>query len=162
MSPNGLPQIQAYLFDWGDTLMKDDPKACGKMCDWRHVEALDGAVETLSHLSRRARIYVATGAQDSSDSDIRRALARVKLDPWISGIFCQANLGLAKGDPRFLPTILQKLSIAPNGVAMVGDNLHKDIMPALAAGMTSIWLSPGSTEGPPEGAVTIRHLTDLM
>ncbi len=31
--------IDIYLFDWGDTLMKDFTHQSGKMCDWKIVEA---------------------------------------------------------------------------------------------------------------------------
>ena len=161
---------EVYLFDWGNTLMVDYPGAQGKMCDWSRVEAVSGAVETLRVLSRHARIFVATGAQDSTESDIWKALARVTLDSWIEGIFCQANLGVAKGDPRFLPTILQKLSVAPDQTAMVGDDLHKDVLPALATGITPIWLNPGaidrpldnSLEKPPMDLRVIRNLEELI
>lgn len=153
---------RVYLFDWGDTLMVDDASAQGKMCDWPKVEAVDGAFDTLRHLAGVGRIYIATGAQDSEECDIRRALARVGLERWISGVFCQANLGVGKGDSRFLPMILQKLSIAPNQTAMVGDNLQKDVMPALATGVTAIWLNPGPMESPPEGVRVIRHLAELI
>ncbi|BES73348.1 HAD family hydrolase [Marinobacter nanhaiticus D15-8W] len=176
MSVNAAaPGPEVYLFDWGDTLMVDYPDAPGKMCDWPRVEAVSGAVETLRCLSRHARIYVATGAQDSTESDIWKALVRVVLDPWIAGVFCQANLGVAKGDPRFLQLILQKLSVAPNQTVMVGDNLSRDVMPALASGITPIWLRTGSSdasiESPlnnargdklPAGIRVIRNLSELL
>ena len=33
-------KYEAYLFDWGDTLMTDFPDASGKMCDWEHSEQM--------------------------------------------------------------------------------------------------------------------------
>ena len=44
--------IKIYLFDWGDTLMIDSPGIPGKMCDWKVVQAVEGAKEMLSCLSK--------------------------------------------------------------------------------------------------------------
>ncbi|MEK6212965.1 MAG: HAD family hydrolase, partial [Vibrio fluvialis] len=48
-----------YLFDWGDTLMVDNPSQTGKMCDWPSVEATPQALEALRMLSLHAEIYIA-------------------------------------------------------------------------------------------------------
>lgn len=128
------------LFDWGDTLMVDYPDTSGKMCDWPTVEVVEGAEKTLRKLSKNARIYIATGAADSSEADIHAAFKRVGLDRYLAGYFCQANLGVAKGDEHFLPQILQRLNVQPEQVTMVGDNYDKDITPALTIGIKAIWL----------------------
>jgi putative hydrolase of the HAD superfamily len=74
----GMPSaIEIYLFDWGDTLMVDFPGVSGKMCDWDIVEAVDGSREVLEHLARHAQIYIATGAAESTELDIRKAFDRV-------------------------------------------------------------------------------------
>ena len=45
-----MTRIRAVLFDWGNTLMRDLPGQHGPMRDWPHVEALPGALETLTAL----------------------------------------------------------------------------------------------------------------
>ena len=85
--------IEIYLFDWGDTLMVDFAGVPGKMCDWDVVEVVDGARETLKCLSKTSKIYVATGAAQSTETEIQQAFERVDLNPFISGYFCEANLG---------------------------------------------------------------------
>lgn len=85
--------IEVYLFDWGDTLMVDFPGVPGKMCDWEKVAAVPSAMEALENLSKHSKIYVATGAAESTESDIER----VGLSQFISGYFCQSNIGSAKG-----------------------------------------------------------------
>ena len=99
--------INVYLFDWGDTLMVDFPNTPGKMCDWEVVEAIPGANECLKSLSQQVLVYIATGADDSTEVDIKRAFERVGLNAFISGYFCIGNLGVSKGTPEFLPTILE-------------------------------------------------------
>ena len=142
--------IKVYLFDWGDTLMVDFPDVSGKRCDWKVVEATSGAKETLAALSKRAKIYIATGAADSTELEIQRAFERVGLSQFISGYFCKANVGGSKGTPEFLHSILAKLQIPAENVAMVGDNFEKDIKPAIAAGIQPIWLTDNETALVPE------------
>ncbi len=153
--------ITTYLFDWGDTLMVDFPDATGKMCDWNHVEAISGAQETLAELSRNFQIYVATGAADSSEQDIRNAFQRVGLDTFISGYFCKENLGVAKGSPDFFATILAKLDMPASQVIMVGDNYAKDILPALSTGITPIWFIPDISSPASSKIKTINDLRGL-
>jgi len=63
----GKFMTKVYLFDWGDTLMVDFPQFTGKMCDWEKVEAVSGAKSTLKKLSKSSKIYIATGASESSE-----------------------------------------------------------------------------------------------
>ena len=71
---------QVYLFDWGDTLMVDFPQFTGKMCDWEKVEAVSGAKSTLKKLSKSSKIYIATGASESSEDEIKSAFKKVELE----------------------------------------------------------------------------------
>ncbi len=153
--------IEIYLFDWGDTLMVDFPGVPGKMCDWDIVEAVDGSREVLRHLARQAKIYIATGAAESTELDIRQAFDRVDLGRFISGYFCQANLGVIKGTAAFFPAILAILGRPATSLAMVGDSLVKDIEPAAAVGMKPIWLANGRKGRVPHGTKIINHLREL-
>ena len=154
--------ITNYLFDWGDTLMIDFPNAKGKMCDWENVAAVKQAKATLAALSQQAKIYIATGAADSSERDIKRAFERVELAPYISGYFCQANVGAAKGEPDFLKKILSTLNVNTNTVAMVGDNFDKDIKPALAANIQAFWFTKKHVTSVPENVQVIHCLSALL
>ena len=159
--------INIYLFDWGDTLMVDFPNAKGKMCDWEVVEVIYGAKETLAALSTRAKIYIATGAADSTELEIKKAFDRVDLNKYISGYFCEANVGLAKGTPEFINAILAKLkqtktSVSPDNIAMVGDNFDKDIKPAISAGIQTFWITEKNRASLPNNATVIKQLSDLI
>jgi FMN phosphatase YigB (HAD superfamily) len=154
-------EINVYLFDWGDTLMVDFPSVTGKMCDWEVVEAVNGAKEALEALSKHSQIYVATGAADSTELEIKRAFERVGLNQFISGYFCKANLGLSKGTPEFLNSILEKLKIPSENVAMVGDNFEKDIKPAISAGIQSFWFTRNDIKSVPNNVQVIKQLSEL-
>lgn len=153
--------IKVYLFDWGDTLMVDFPNVAGKMCDWETVASVSGAKETLEALSEHSQIYIATGAEDSTELDIKQAFARVGLDKLISGYFCKANVGFSKGTPEFLNAILEKLDVPSAKVAMVGDNFEKDIKPAIFAGIQAFWYTGNNIESAPINVKVIKHLTAL-
>lgn len=153
--------ISVYLFDWGDTLMVDFPDAQGKMCDWETVQAVEGAKETLAALSKNAKVYIATGAADSTEIEIRQAFDRVGLSQFISGYFCKANIGLLKGTPDFLSAILDTLTISPANVAMVGDNFEKDIKPAIMVGIQPIWFAKNNSSPQAENVKVIKHLSEL-
>jgi putative hydrolase of the HAD superfamily len=153
--------IKVYLFDWGDTLMVDFPNVAGKMCDWETVASVSGAKETLEALSEYSQIYIATGAEDSTELDIKQAFARVGLDKLISGYFCKANVGFSKGTPEFLNAILEKLDVPSANVAMVGDNFEKDIKPAIFAGIQAFWYTGNNIESAPINVKVIKHLTAL-
>ena len=151
--------IDTYLFDWGDTLMVDFPNQEGKMSEWPKVEAVIGAQQVLALLSRQAKIYIATGAQDSSVMDIKKAFSRVGLSAYISGYFCENNIGLAKGSPEFLSAILTALDKPATSVALVGDSFKKDIEPAVAVGIHPIWLTKSNIGVVPD---TVQIITNLI
>jgi FMN phosphatase YigB (HAD superfamily) len=141
--------------------MVDFPSVTGKMCDWEVVEAVNGAKEALEALSKHSQIYVATGAADSTELEIKRAFERVGLNQFISGYFCKANLGLSKGTPEFLNSILEKLKIPSENVAMVGDNFEKDIKPAISAGIQSFWFTRNDIKSVPNNVKVIKQLSEL-
>ncbi|WP_217641065.1 HAD family hydrolase [Halomonas saccharevitans] len=140
--------------------MVDFPGTPGKMCDWETVKAVDGAEEALRCLSRSASIYIATGAAESSEAEIKQAFARVGLDQFVSGYFCKSNVGHPKGSPEFLPTILRRFSLRAPRVAMVGDSLVKDVEPAARVGIQPIWLTNKGSSAP-EGTRVIGSLREL-
>ena len=153
--------MNIYLFDWGDTLMVDFPGVIGKMCDWEVVKAISGAKEVLEVLSKHSKIYVATGAADSTELEIKLSFERVGLSQFISGYFCKANLGLSKGSPEFLEAILAKLNTPATNVAMVGDNFEKDIKPAITVGIKPIWFTQNNIETMPNNVKVINTLSSL-
>lgn len=153
--------IKVYLFDWGDTLMVDFEGNQGKMCDWKIVEAISGAKETLKVLSKSSKIYIATGAADSTELEIKRAFERVGLSQYITGYFCKDNVGFLKGEPEFFYTILNKLQIPAANVAMVGDNFDKDIKPAIDAGIQPVWFTINGQTMISDRVKVIKQLSEL-
>src|SRR5574340_36082 len=116
------------MFDWGDTLMKDDPSMQVPMVDWPHVEAVEGVAALLGYLSATGRrCILATSADMSSPDQIRLALARVQLDSFIERIYSFTSTGLPKGE-AFYRHILSDLGANPGDLLMIGDSFPKDVL----------------------------------
>lgn len=68
MTPIHYPTI---LFDWGDTVMKDDPTSNVPMVEWQTIEIVPGIESVLAYLqSSGRRIVLATSASISNESQI--------------------------------------------------------------------------------------------
>ena len=133
----------------------------GKMCDWDVVQAVAGAEKALRCISKHANIYIATGASESTETDIKTAFHRVGFDKYITGYSCKANLGIGKEDRAFFSCILDKLETPPRSVTMDGDSFTKDIEPAKAFGMNVIWFYQKKLEHPIDDIRTISSLEEL-
>ena len=59
-----MKSVQAVVWDWGDTLMRDIPGQVGPMVDWDYVEAMPGALLAVRSLSVFPIQCVATNAMD--------------------------------------------------------------------------------------------------
>lgn len=141
----GLP-YPTILFDWGDTVMRDDPASNVPMVEWESVEAVEGIEAVLDYLHASGRrITLATSAAISDEGQIRSALGRAGLDVYFSRIFCFKNTGLSKGE-AFYRYILEILNIPASEALMVGDSFEKDVMEANKAGIAAIWLNYRSEE----------------
>ncbi len=164
MSENNAQHKPIFLFDWGDTLMVDFPEMIGKMKDWPKVQMMPEADRVLAELSGNARLFVATGAADSTESDVRAAFDRVGLCSHIEGYFCQNNLGIGKGTPEFYRAIIKWLNVTPDQCTMVGDNFEKDIAPALEAGLKAVWLTGQNAASEHNGQTfdRIKRLDELL
>jgi len=145
MTENQL-RYSTVLFDWGDTIMRDDPAIKTPIVEWQTIEVIEGIAGVLAvlHASGR-RIILATSASISDESQIRGALARCGLDQYFSRIYCFKNTNLPKGEALYRH-ILNDLGISASDALMVGDSFEKDVQAANAAGMFAVWFNPNSDE----------------
>lgn len=130
------------LFDWGNTLMRDEPGQIGPMAAWPEVMAMAGAHTTLAWASQIAATGIATNAADSDIAAIRAALARVGLNGFIQYIFCQRQIGYSKAEPEFWQSVIAQTGIAAGDILMIGDQFFGDVAAARAAGLQAFWLDP--------------------
>ena len=134
------------LFDWGDTVMRDDPAMTAPMVEWETIDIIEGVREVLIYLhSRGRRAILATSAAISDESQIRGALARGGLDTYFSHIYCFKNTNLPKGE-AFYRHVLNDLKISASDALMVGDDFEKDVQIPNSLGMFAVWFNPRSDE----------------
>ncbi len=76
-----------------------------------------------------------------------------------------ASWGVEKPSPEFFARIVAQCGLRPSEIAYVGDRLDNDVEPALAAGMTAVFLVRGpwaviqrEIRGAPPGAIMIDGL----
>ena len=90
------------LFDWGDTVMRDDPASTVPMVEWQTVEVIEGIADMLEYLHASGRrMILATSAEISDENQILGALARGGLEKYFSRIYCFKNTKLPKGEKFF-------------------------------------------------------------
>jgi putative hydrolase of the HAD superfamily len=142
--------------------MRVFPDYSGPMSRWPRLEAIPYAQETLAALRPGWIVGLATNAVDSSEAEIRDALARVQLDECVDRVFCYQQVGCKKPSPRFFEFILNDLGLDPSRVTMVGDNYEEDVLGANRSGLRAVWFNPRS-DAEPSGEMlrTIHDLRDL-
>ena len=148
-----------FLFDWGNTLMRDDSAQTGPMRYWPHVFAMPGAQSALYWAAQQGKVGVASGAGDSDAQDILAALDRVGLAPFIEHVFCSKSLGHAKSDPRFWQSIIQQLQLPPQHIIVIGDTYGTDVLAPQKAGLRAVWFN--WRQAPPQSCMTITDLNEL-
>ena len=109
---------------------------------------------------------VATNATDSDGAKVAEALDRVGLRDHISRFFTSSEMGISKPDPKFFEYVSRELRISPTNLVAVGNDLHKDIVPAKAVGMSTVLVSPDREPALQETADLIVpnliHFADLL
>lgn len=152
------------VFDWGDTVMRDDPTRPGPMVDWDTVEGMPGIEETLATLKPNYHIAMATNAPVSGEEKVRGALRRLDLEKYFDAVFTAREMKLQKPDPAYFRYVVEHLGCPANETVMVGDGYAKDMEGAKTAGMRAIWYNFNHTPCPadlPVHDAEIWHLAQL-
>jgi putative hydrolase of the HAD superfamily len=134
-------KIKHLLFDWGDTLMVDDPALKTPMATWDKVSACDGVLEAMPRLSGRVTCSVASNASDSDVTLMKKAFERVKLDGYFGHYFTSKELEAKKPNPLFFMNAAKLLGVQPNEVCMIGNNYENDIVGAKKAGLATVLIT---------------------
>ena len=95
------------------------------------------ALEALARTREVARLGLLSNTQ-SFDMGF---LERLGLSALIPNRFLSAQTGFLKPDPAAFEAVQQKLGLFPGELAMVGDSWNDDVLGALPAGWTAIWVN---------------------
>lgn len=126
--------------------MRVFPEFEGPMAKWSHLETMPYAKETLSKLRSNWSIGLATNAIDSSESEIRQALALVNLNDIIERVYCYKRIGYRKPTPAFFEFIMSDLGLKPENIFMIGDSYEEDVLGANRSGIRAVWFNNQSGE----------------
>jgi HAD superfamily hydrolase (TIGR01509 family) len=83
------------------------------------------------------------------------------LSPLLDVILDSAVVGLRKPDPRFFQEALARMGVAAQAGVMVGDSFDRDVRPARALGMRTLWLAPAHAAACPDPALVDGVLESL-
>jgi putative hydrolase of the HAD superfamily len=103
--------------------------------------------------STGAKVGVLANASSAGAEGFR--IACPDLVSWIQTWTLSCEQGSTKPSAAIFSAALAALDVAPDKVLMVGDRLEHDVVPALALGMSAIWLrrsEPSSAPVDPQGA----------
>jgi len=81
--------------------------------------------------------------------------------PFLSVVVDSQILGCAKPDPAIFRHALARLGADPARTAFVGDAIDRDIEPAKALGLHTVWVSDGRTSTSPAIDVAIHSIAEL-
>jgi FMN phosphatase YigB (HAD superfamily) len=112
---------------------------------WRATRRL------FERLKGRAKLGVVSNFYGNLDVQLEEAGLSESLDAVIES----TRVGLEKPDPAIYRLAAERLGLPAAEIAMVGDNFERDVRPAKAIGMMTIWLRRGDTP-PPEAGVADR------
>jgi HAD superfamily hydrolase (TIGR01509 family) len=96
------------------------------------------AMPTLTRLRAAGLLVGLAGNQPTEAEAEIRAMGLA-----VDFIASSARWGVEKPDPAFFRRIVVESGVAPNQIAYVGDRLDNDVLPAIAMGMTGVFVRRG-------------------
>jgi putative hydrolase of the HAD superfamily len=118
--------------------------------------AYPDAPETLSALHTRG---YRLGVVSNADGRVRGLLDRAGLSPFFPLVIDSAEAGVEKPDPRIFLVATERLGLAPEACAYVGDIYEIDIVGARKAGLEAVLIGPADA---PPGVPRVENLTALL
>lgn len=136
---NYKPELQAILFDWGNTVMTVFPGQKGSMADWPQVQREKNIKELLDALVSQFKLAICSNAKDSNCELVKYALARVELNNYFDEVFTPRELNAFKPAPDFFISALKIMNAEPEHAVYIGDDYQNDIIAAKQIGLWTVW-----------------------
>ncbi|GAC1523513.1 MAG: HAD family hydrolase [Vulcanimicrobiaceae bacterium] len=129
------------------------------------LELWPGALDLLQSL-RDAGLKLAMITNGFSETH-REKIALLDLEHAFDEIFIADEVGMVKPDPRLFRLAADRLGVAPEACAMVGDRFDRDVRGGASVGMFTVWLNvrdePLPTDLAPDAVVpTIRDVEGVL
>ena len=113
--------------------------AAGRHYEFGHDDLYPDALPCLRALKEAGYLVGVAGNQPADVTEAFFGSCGVPLDVVASS----AGWGVEKPDPAFFARVAETAGLPPGEVAYVGDRVDNDVLPARAAGMTSVFLRRG-------------------
>ena len=147
----------------------DDPGAVRAAADRfdaaqrRGHPPIEGMREVLDRLTGRFPVGLLT----NGPSDIQRLkLEQAGLSDTFDTVVVSGEVGVGKPTPAVFDLVLDRLGARAEHSVMVGDSWERDIVGALGAGLTAVWIADGRTPPAEDLRVTVvdsvRELDGLL
>jgi putative hydrolase of the HAD superfamily len=133
--------IKHLLFDWGDTLMVDNPALASPMVEWDSVNACDGVSETLPKLAAILPCSVVSNASQSDGLMMKKAFERVNLTSFLTHFLTPNEINAHKPSPEFFINAAGLVGVNPTECCMIGNRYESDIVGAKQAGMKTVLIT---------------------
>lgn len=140
--------IKCLIFDWGDTLMADDPNNKSPMYLWDEIKVMPEVAESIKYLHMKYICAVASNAGESDADKMRMAFIRVSLDENFDYYFTSKELGYKKPEKEFFLKIINELSHPAENIVMIGNDYKKDIVGAKDTGLKTILITKEKSDFP--------------
>lgn len=156
-----MNNIKYLIFDWGDTLMSDNPNDERAMCLWEEIKVMQGVTDVIPYLHSKYICTVGSNAGESDAIAMKKAFERVNLDSYFDYYFTSKELGARKPDIAFFENILQKLGASSENTVMIGNDYLKDISGAKKAGLKTVLITKLKQHFP-EADYIVKSFGELM
>jgi len=135
-------QINTLIFDWGDTIMVDNPNLTSPMCDWENITFVPNAEYVVSKLACDYKLIVASNAGVSDAIKMKKAFERVGISKFFNSFYTSKELGSEKPNVLFFENILKNIGGNAKEFVMIGNSYEKDIIGAKKIGINTIFYNP--------------------
>jgi nicotinate-nucleotide--dimethylbenzimidazole phosphoribosyltransferase len=139
-APMGFADIDAFLFDIGDTLVSEAPP--GTPVAELRAKLRPGVLKTLRGLAEHHRLGAVTNTSTMREADVRELLEPAGLNGLLEVVVTSVDVGAAKPDPTSLNEALRRLGAAPERTVYVGD-APGDQLAAASAGVRFLAVDRG-------------------
>ncbi|UFT99401.1 HAD-IA family hydrolase [Radiobacillus kanasensis] len=141
-----IPQYQIDAWTKGlFALGFDDPNLGEELAEifpnMRHSSPFlyEDSLQVLEELQKDYRLLLLTNGSPQLQNT--KLTITPELVPYFEHIVISGDFGIGKPDPSIFTHALELVSLSPDEVIMVGDNLLTDILGASQAGIPSVWIN---------------------
>ena len=143
------PSVQDFLQAWQDSAHLDDAQlkdlARAFMEAGEQAECFPGTPEVMGAVRDLARVALLSNTQTFG----LELLDRLGISERIRTRILSAEIGALKPEPAAFEAVQRRLGLFPGNLAMVGDSWNDDVLGALDAGWTAIWVNREAKPRPP-------------